>query len=166
MVDSREIDPNGRLDDSYTINLDGTTNGFKNWRNVKGETVYNDMKAADTFNPSYLEYSFTLDSKTINNIREYNKTASYDKIDANSLLVCNDNGNECESKFITDLSTGAYGTTVNATIDGRENWKYLLYSSSRGWYIDELRKGTISDTQYNNWLNDPNSNYNNEGVTP
>lgn len=166
MVDSREIDPNDRLNQTYTINVDGTTNGFKNWRNVKGETVYNDMKATDTFNPSNLEYSFTLDSKTINNIREYNKTAPYDKIDVNSYLNCNNVGNECESKFVTDLSAGAYGTTVNAKTDGREMWKYLLYSSSRGWYIDALRKGTISETQYNNWINDPSSNYNREGVTP
>lgn len=166
MVDSREIDPNDRLSDIYKVEADGSTNGFKNWRNVKGETVYNDMKATDTFSPSNLEYSFTLDSKTISNIREYNKTASYDKINEGSLLTCNSVGNECNSKFVTDLESGVYGNTVDAKTDGRNNWKYLLYSSSRGWYIEGLRKDTISDTQYNNWINDPSSNYNSEGVTP
>ena len=95
IVDPNNIDPNGRLDD-------GIDNGFKNWNNTNGKVVKTKMENTDIYNPSNLEYSFTLDSATIKDIREYNKAVSYSSIENTSKIECDSNGNECRSKFIEE----------------------------------------------------------------
>lgn len=164
MVDSNEIDPNGRL-----LNNDGSlkshtnTNGFGNWRDVKGVAVYNKLKETDTFNPNNIEYSFTLNSATIQGIKDYNEITNYDSIVDESLLDCDDLGNQCESTFLTKLAAGDYGHSVNANLEGRLKWKYLIYNSSTNkWYIDEDNK---DETEYINLLTST-TKYKDEGVTP
>lgn len=148
IVDPNNLDPNGRL---------GTTKGFKNWNNIKGQTVLSTIQSEDTFNPDNLEYSFTLDSATIKKIREYDancdasgecdpiKYSSTDK--SYSELLCNEDGNECTSGFITELtkSSGAFGKSVATNTDGRDNWKYLIYDNSTNkWSIEEKKAGKVS----------------------
>ena len=124
IVDPSNIDPNGRLTD----NLD---NGFKNWDNVKGKTVIENIKNNNTFNPDNLEYSFTLDSSIIKSIREYNKDISYSTITDTSSLNCNSAGNECLSTFIEESYkdkpnlNGKFTTKFATNISGSNKWKYL-----------------------------------------
>jgi len=116
IVDPKNIDPNHRLidEEGNIVAYDGS-NGFNNWRNPLGESVKNEIESTDIFNPLNLEYSFYLDSKTISDIREYNKLQkSYD----DEFFGCTD-GNQCESAFVTYYAKkDDYGE-----IPGRNNWK-------------------------------------------
>ena len=159
VVDSNNIDPNNRLIDkitgdiiSYSENVDdGTSNGFKNWRNEKGKTVKTAIENSDTFNPGNLEYSFTLDSATIKAIRNYNTdnvycteedgcTPLYSRTDLNgSMLYCESDGSECKSTFIDEamqntssiLKTSKFALTIN----GRNTWKDYEVIDGK-YYID------------------------------
>ena len=146
MVDSSNIDPNGRLTDG------DDTNGFKNWDNKKGETVKKRIeetaKNNNTYNPNNLEYQFYLDSATIKNIREYNKDVNYASTEYVSVLDCNDAGNECLSKFIDAAYEGKSlnGVSINKfanSIRGREDkWKYLKCTSSSNCQIVEQTRNS------------------------
>lgn len=150
VVDENNIDPNGRLN---------TNNGFKNWKNKKGEVVKYEIENGDTYNPDNLEYSFTLDSATIKKIREYNANCdgtgncepiSYSSTNQSySTLDCNDDGNECTTKFIDELykSDGYFGKNIATNIDGRNKWKYLIYNDTDGkWSIEE--KTSLGDGMF------------------
>lgn len=133
IVDSNNIDPNNRLG----------SKGFKNWNNEKGKTVKNAIEESDTFNPDNLEYSFTLDSATIQSIRKYNENKSYSNVDSekidgvNSLLEC-ENGTKCLSSFITAASDGntvLFDKKFALNTNGRTTWK--VYENKDGNnYID------------------------------
>lgn len=153
IVDPTNLDPNSRL---------GTANGLKNWNNVKGETVISTIQSTDTYNPNNLEYSFSLDSASIKKIREYNSncdaTGSCDPIKYSDMatsyseLSCNDSGNECTSKFITELSksSGAFGKNIATNTDGRNKWKYLIYNTStNNWSIEVKDAGDVSSSMFN-----------------
>lgn len=121
IVDSNNIDPNNRLG----------SKGFKNWNNEKGKTVKNAIEESDTFNPDNLEYSFTLDSATIQSIRKYNENKSYSNVDSEkidgvgSLLEC-ENGTKCLSSFITaarDGNTVLFDKKFALNTNGRATWK-------------------------------------------
>lgn len=160
IVDSNNIDPNNRLLDKttgriidYSENVDstGTSNGFKNWRNEKGKTVKTAIENSDTFNPENLEYSFVLDSATIEAIREYNTdsvycdaesgcSSLYSRIDlSGSELYCEEDGNKCKSTFIDEamknnssiLNTSKFALTTN----GRSTWKNYEEKDGK-YYID------------------------------
>lgn len=133
IVDSNNIDPNNRLG----------SKGFKNWNNEKGKTVKNAIEESDVFNPNNLEYSFTLDSATIQSIRKYNKNKSYsnvnsEKIDGvNSLLEC-ENGTKCLSSFITAASDGntvLFDKKFALNTNGRITWKVYENKDGKN-YID------------------------------
>jgi len=160
IVDPYDIDPNERLLEEYYLDEESgeinykdestkTTYGFKNWRNVKGEVVKNTLEESDIFHPDNLEYSFTLDGTSIREIRNYNNGCddtgycdadnriTYSDVSDNySQLTCNDVGNECISGFITEF----FGDSVNAIIDGRDNWKYLDYNNEDGYFINVFKK--------------------------
>lgn len=133
IVDSNNIDPNNRLG----------SKGFKNWNNEKGKTVKNAIEESDTFNPNNLEYSFTLDSATIQSIRKYNENKSYSNVDSEkidgvgSLLEC-ENGTKCLSSFITAASDGntvLFDKKFALNTNGRATWK--VYENKDGKdYID------------------------------
>lgn len=133
IVDSNNVDPNNRLG----------SKGFKNWNNEKGKTVKNAIEESDTFNPDNLEYSFTLDSATIQSIRKYNKNKSYsnvnsEKIDGvGSLLEC-ENGTKCLSSFITAASDGntvLFDKKFALNTNGRTTWKVYENKDGKN-YID------------------------------
>ena len=142
IVDPSNIDPNGRL-------TDGVDNGFKNWDNIKGSTVINELKNKDIYNPSNLEYSFSLDSNSIKAIREYNKDVKYSLITSTSSLECNNAGNECLSSFVQEAvkdspNLNGKETTKFATdISGSNIWKYLECTSS-GCSIKEYKRNNIN----------------------
>lgn len=115
IVDPKNIDPNGRLNKDL-INEDGTSNGFKNWRNENGLEVKKEIEEADTFNPINIEYSFELDSKSIKEIREYNKS---DKNYGDFELDCDASGNKCISDFVSTYAI----KDKNGKISGRNDWK-------------------------------------------
>lgn len=133
IVDPNNIDPNNRLGNE----------GFKNWNNEKGKTVKNAIEESDTFNPDNLEYSFTLDSATIQSIRKYNENKSYSNVDSekidgvNSLLKC-EKGTKCLSSFITAADNGnsqLFDKKFALNTNGRTTWK--VYENKDGNnYID------------------------------
>lgn len=152
VVDSNNIDPNERFIDKSTnqiISYDGT-NGFKNWRTEKGQTVKTAIENSETFNPDNLEYSFTLDSATIKAIRAYNEEYIYcdgnncDPLYSNltlpaSKLDCESEGNKCKSNFIdeaTKTKSSILGTSKFALItNGRNTWKDYEVKDGK-YYID------------------------------
>ena len=117
--------------------------GFKNWNNEKGKTVKNAIEESDTFNPNNLEYSFILDSATIQSIRKYNENKSYSNVDSekidgvNSLLEC-ENGTKCLSSFITAASDGntvLFDKKFALNTNGRATWKVYENKDGKN-YID------------------------------
>ena len=137
IVDPNNIDPNDRLLEEK---------GFKNWNNDKGKAVKNAIEESDVFNPNNLEYSFTLDSATIQSIRKYNENKSYsnvnsEKIDGvNSLLEC-DNGTKCLSSFITAASVGnteLFNKKFALKTDGRDTWR--VYKDENGEKFVDIEK--------------------------
>ena len=131
MVDPLNIDPNGRI---------GTDKGFKNWNTENAKAVKKMMESSDTFNPENIEYSFVLDSETIEKIRNYNKMVKYSEDTGASTLECESDGNKCKSTFITNALEG---TSINGDdikqfafiTKGREKWKELTTDSNKC-YID------------------------------
>lgn len=156
IIDPKNVDPNERL---------GTNDGFKNWNNEKGKTVLKEIQNSDTYNPENLEYSFTLNSATIQEIRKYNNgceesgkncklenAINYsNSYESYSALDCNSDGNECISNFITELdkNNGEFGSKIATNISGRDKWKYLEYSESKGYFINTYKK---DDANFNNLL--------------
>ena len=134
IVDPKNIDPNGRLG----------SKGFKNWNNDKGTAVKNVIEESDVFNPNNLEYSFTLDSATIQSIRTYNSDRnSYSNVNSEtfngvgSLLEC-ENGTKCLSSFITAASDGntvLFDKKFALNTNGRTTWKVYENKDGKN-YID------------------------------
>ena len=116
IVDTKNIDPNDRINQS--------DKGFENWKDKI--VVKEQIESDDTFNPENLEYSFTLDSKTIKSIREYNELRNgYDDYD----FECEESGNYCKSDFIEMSTSGSGVFSVYGNMDsfgkimnGREKW--------------------------------------------
>lgn len=138
-VDPSNIDPNDRLKENATGDL-----GFSNWDNDKGYAVKKQIEKRaetnDTYNPEYLEYSFTLDSATIAAIRDYNKGKTYDNFAG--YFDCDDDGNKCESSFVNQAKLGKITNSSGAYIDsfatinkGRDSWKEFSQSLGK-YYID------------------------------
>lgn len=161
IVEPRNIDPNGRFDNP-------SKKGFENWENKKGKVVMQkikeDAELDKTYSPDNLEYSFTLDGATLKKIREYNKTVSYSNVsESYSKLSCNDDGNECKSLFIDELSKNSGYFSSNQIVkigtDGRK-WKYLIYDGST-WKIDNK---TMSSAEFKSLVESPL--YTSEKVIP
>ena len=123
-VATNDVDPNNRLDKGLL---------GANWSSTKGQAlmkiIEDKSKNKNTYNPDNLEYSFTLNANTIDQIRKYNDEKKYDNTDWST--NCNGLGMECESKFLNGLSNGSLGTSmdvngVNAKLTGRQNRKYYI----------------------------------------
>ena len=170
-VATNDVDPNNRLDKGLL---------GANWSSTKGQAlmkiIEDKSKNKNTYNPDNLEYSFTLNANTIDQIRKYNDEKKYDNTDWST--NCNGLGMECESKFLNGLSNGSLGTSmdvngVNAKLTGRQNRKYYI----NGQWIT-LNKLTSYTGNECSSFKENESNYNesnyydclyrkvNEGVTP
>ncbi|MBQ3020635.1 MAG: hypothetical protein IJD92_00235 [Bacilli bacterium] len=142
-ISTSDVDPNNRRD----AGLLGT-----NWASDKGQSliklIEKKSKGNNTYNPSNLEYSFTLNALTIEAIRKYNETHDYSDFN----LKCNDMGGECKSVFLTELS--GKGNTLTSNVEGikvnnvnaympRKTWKYYINSS---WIMSDTL------TNSSNWI--------------
>lgn len=165
-IATSDVDPNNRLDKGLL---------GANWSSTKGQAlmkiIEDKSKNQNTYNPNNLEYSFTLNANTLDQIREYNKLNKYDNVDWST--NCNGLGMECESKFLNGLSNGSLGTSmdvngVNAKLTGRKNRKY--YINGQWITLDKLTSYTGNECSS---FKENESNYYdclyrkvNEGVTP
>ena len=115
IVDPKNIDPNNRLVNKKGNLIDQSSdNGFKNWRNELGLKTKQKIESTDTYNPVNLEYSFTLNSKTIQEIREYNADVDYSNVsEIGSRITCDSEGNNCTSEFIDNAINKLYGKVIN-----------------------------------------------------
>ena len=145
-ISTSSVDPNNR----YEKGLLGA-----NWANKKGQDlihiIESKAKNKNTYNPSNLEYSFTLNAQTIDVIKEYNKNLlnsglGYDDFN----LDCNDMGGECKSKFLNGLKSGSLGVgmsvnNVNAIMKNN-TWKYYINGN---W----LMTNSLISSNVNDWRN-------------
>lgn len=108
---------------SRTISLDSINpNGRKlgaNWSDAKGMAAKEQIEklgASDTTYDDYtkknLEYEFNLTTKDMQEIKQSNKSTTYDDWD----LTCNKYGKECESNFVNEYADNKAG---------RDRWKYF-----------------------------------------
>lgn len=118
-VATNDVDPNNRLDKGLL---------GANWSSTKGQAlmkiIEDKSKKQNTYNPNNLEYSFTLNANTLDQIREYNKLNKYDNVDWST--NCNGLGMECESKFLNELLKGTYGYVSGNISNGRNVRKYYI----------------------------------------
>lgn len=125
-ISTQDVDPNDRFE-SGTLG--------SNWSDTKGQALIDLIEkknqGSNTYNPDYLEYSFTLNAQTIEAIREYNKINTY----SDFKFECNNMGGECKSIFLNNLAgTGENnishvdGVTVNNinAVMNRNTWKYYI----------------------------------------
>ena len=165
-IATNDVDPNNRLDKGLL---------GANWSSTKGQAlmkiIEDKSKNQNTYNPNNLEYSFTLNANTLDQIREYNKLNKYDNVDWST--NCNGLGMECESTFLNGLSNGSLGTSmnvngVNAKLTGRKNRKY--YINGQWITLDKLTSytGNACSSFKENESNYYDCLYRkvNEGVTP
>lgn len=170
-IATNDVDPNNRLDKGLL---------GANWSSTKGQAlmkiIEDKSKNQNTYNPNNLEYSFTLNANTIDQIRKYNKSKLYKYDNTDWSTGCNGLGSlgmECESKFLNGLSNGSLGTSmdvngVNAKLTGRKNRKY--YINGQWITLDKLTSYTGNECSS---FKENESNYYdclyrkvNEGVTP
>lgn len=131
-----KIDPNDRA---------STGKLGENWTNKKGLAVQDSMQKKETndssgskytYTDAHLEYSFTLTPTLIKAIQDYNETTNYDDF---NLSCATEDGRECVSKFLTNLSEGK--------VDGAN--PYSNYSSVNSWGFDDLVKTRKKWKYYN-----------------
>lgn len=166
-VATNDVDPNNRLDKGLL---------GANWASNKGQElikiIEDKSKNNNTYNPNNLEYSFTLNANTLDQIREYNKTkGSYDNVDWSE--SCNNLGMECQSKFLNGLSNGSLGAgmdvkNTNAKFDGRNKKKYYI----NGKWVELDKITSYTGTECSSFKGNISNYYDclyrnvNEGVTP
>lgn len=165
-IATSDVDPNNRLDKGLL---------GANWSSTKGQAlmkiIEDKSKNQNTYNPNNLEYSFTLNANTLDQIREYNKLNKYDNVDWST--NCNGLGMECESKFLNGLFNGSLGTGldvngVNAKLTGRQNRKYYI----NGQWITLNKLTSYTGNECSSFKENESNYYDclyrkvNEGVTP
>lgn len=166
-VATNDVDPNNRLDKGLL---------GANWASKKGQElikiIEDKSKNNNTYNPNNLEYSFTLNANTLDQIREYNKTkGSYDNVDWSE--NCNELGMECQSKFLNGLSNGSLGagmkvTNTNSKLDGRDKKKYYI----NGEWVELDKITSYTGSECSSFKGNVSNYYDclyrnvNEGVTP
>lgn len=165
-VATNDVDPNNRLDKGLL---------GANWSNTKGQAlmkiIEDKSKNQNTYNPNNLEYSFTLNANTIDQIRKYNDEKKYDNTDWST--NCNALGMECESTFLNGLYKGSLGTSmdvngVNAKLTGRQNRKYYI----NGQWITLNKLTSYTGNECSSFKKNESNYYDclyrkvNEGVTP
>ncbi len=165
-IATNDVDPNNRLDKGLL---------GANWSSTKGQAlmkiIEDKSKNQNTYNPDNLEYSFTLNANTLDQIRKYNDGKEYDNVDWSE--NCNGLGMECESKFLNGLSTGSLGTSmdvngVNAKLIGRKNRKYYI----NGQWITLNKLTSYTGNECSSFKENESNYYDclyrkvNEGVTP
>lgn len=175
------------LDDIDPNNRSSTGKLGENWTNSKGKAVKESIENKEsnngtgskyTYTDDNLEYSFTLTPTLIDYIKKYNEDNNYDDF---KLTCATEDGRECVSEFLTNLSRGKVDgignysnySSINSwgfddLVNTRKKWKYYNGSSS---IIEEKESkvnedGTIPKTNPAMSLNEYISNYEKWGVLP
>lgn len=129
-INPSNMDPNNRKDSGDLGN---------NWSDAKGEAAENRIKQIglkdgmfdDSADSETLEYVFNLDTKTMQEIKKYNKNSNYYDWSngySGSLFSCNEDGKECISSFVTRYASNT---------SGRQKYKYYFASDN------QFKVGTI-----------------------
>lgn len=143
-ISTQDVDPNDRLDSGKL----GT-----NWADEKGQAmiklIEEKNKEKNTYNPNYLDYSFTLNVQTIEAIRTYNESEKNDNRSYGDFtkMNCEKFGGECESEFLTNLiENNKVGDIEVSDVNGVRNkssWKYYIDGH---WVLTEgLKKNSWKD---------------------
>lgn len=123
-INPSNMDPNNRK---------GSGDLGNNWSNAKGEAAENRIRQIglrdgmfdDSADSETLEYVFNLDTKTMQEIKKYNKNSNYYDWSSGysgGLFSCNDDGKECVSSFVTRYASNT---------SGRQKYKYYFASDNQ-----------------------------------
>ncbi|MDO4341297.1 MAG: hypothetical protein Q4C44_00955 [bacterium] len=123
-INPSNMDPNNRKDSGDLGD---------NWSNAKGEAAESRIKQIglkdgmfdDTPDSETLEYVFNLDTKTMQEIKKYNKNSNYYDWSSGysgGLFSCNSDGKECISSFVTRYASNT---------SGRQKYKYYFASDNQ-----------------------------------
>lgn len=130
-INPSNMDPNNRKDSGDLGN---------NWSNAKGEAAESRIRRIglkdgmfdDSSDSETLEYVFNLDTKTMQEIKKYNKNSNYYDWSSGysgGLFSCNDDGKECISSFVTRYASN---------ISGRQKYKYYIDGSFKEGTLRQL----------------------------
>lgn len=139
-INPSNMDPNNRKDSGDLGN---------NWSDAKGEAAENRIKQIglkdgmfdDSADSETLEYVFNLDTKTMQEIKKYNKNSNYYDWSngySGSLFSCNEDGKECISSFVTRYATNT---------SGRQKYKYYIDGTFKEGTIKQLLPGGYPDVE-------------------
>lgn len=137
-INPSNMDPNNRKDSGDLGN---------NWSDAKGEAAENRIRQIglkdgtfdDSADSETLEYVFNLDTKTMQEIKKYNKNSNYYDWSngySGSLFSCNEDGKECISSFVTRYATNT---------SGRQKYKYYIDGTFKEGTIKQLLPGGYPD---------------------
>ena len=139
-INPSNMDPNNRKDSGDLGN---------NWSDAKGEAAENRIKQIgikdgtfdDSADSETLEYVFNLDTKTMQEIKKYNKNSNYYDWSngySGSLFSCNEDGKECISSFVTRYASNT---------SGRQKYKYYIDGTFKEGTIKQLLPGGYPDIE-------------------
>lgn len=139
-INPSNMDPNNRKDSGDLGN---------NWSDAKGEAAENRIKQIgikdgmfdDSADSETLEYVFNLDTKTMQEIKKYNKNSNYYDWSngySGSLFSCNEDGKECISSFVTRYASNT---------SGRQKYKYYIDGTFKEGTIKQLLPGGYPDVE-------------------
>lgn len=131
-VNPANIDPNNRA---------STGDLGNNWSNAKGQRAEERISAlakADSIYDDYtkenLEYEFNLSTKTMQEIKQSNKSTNYYDFNLN----CNEYGKECQSDFINEYASYT---------EGRNKYKYYVNGQFQTGTMKNILNGTYPELE-------------------
>lgn len=139
-INPSNMDPNNRKDSGDLGN---------NWSDAKGGAAESRIRQIglkdgtfdDSADSETLEYVFNLDTKTMQEIKKYNKNSNYYDWSngySGSLFSCNEDGKECISSFVTRYATNT---------SGRQKYKYYIDGTFKEGTIKQLLPGGYPDVE-------------------
>lgn len=139
-INPSNMDPNNRKDSGDLGN---------NWSDAKGEAAESRIRQIglkdgmfdDSADSETLEYVFNLDTKTMQEIKKYNKNSNYYDWSngySGSLFSCNEDGKECISSFVTRYASNT---------SGRQKYKYYIDGTFKEGTIKQLLPGGYPDVE-------------------
>lgn len=139
-INPSNMDPNNRKDSGDLGN---------NWSDAKGKAAESRIRQIglkdgmfdDSADSETLEYVFNLDTKTMQEIKKYNKNSNYYDWSngySGSLFSCNEDGKECISSFVTRYASNT---------SGRQKYKYYIDGTFKEGTIKQLLPGGYPDVE-------------------
>ena len=140
-INPSNMDPNNRKDSGDLGN---------NWSDAKGGAAESRIRQIglkdgmfdDSADSETLEYVFNLDTKTMQEIKKYNKSTNYYDWNStngvNSAFSCASDGKECISSFVTKYASNTAG---------RQKYKYYIDGTFKEGTIKQLLPGGYPDVE-------------------